>query len=331
MRQEKTGLGAVIIGRNEGERLIRCITSVKNQTDTIVYVDSGSSDGSSGLAAELGVPVLQLDDSSPFSAGRARNEGFSRLLELADGVRYVQFIDGDCELCQGWIDLAYEFLKTRKDCALVTGRVKERNPEGSIYNWLCDIEWLSPVGYVESAGGIFFIRTGAFQDVDGFDTTMVAGEEPELCYRLRSVGWRLYSLAESMVLHDAAILRFQQWWKRTVRSGLAYAHGFYLHRKDGQPHHQHENRRILVWALFLPLAVMAAVTVSGPAGFILLAVYPLQVLRLFLRCLGRTGDKGKALWYAAFNLLEKFPQFLGQLLFVRRQILAERPRIIEYK
>jgi len=331
MRHGTSGLGAVIIGRNEGERLTRCLESVKSQADLVVYVDSGSTDGSAARASALGVEVLELDDSRPFSAGRARNEGFSRLLTLAEGIRYVQFIDGDCELCPGWIDLACEFLEAHGRCALVTGRVKEREPERSIYNWLCDVEWLSPVGEVGSAGGIFFIRTSAFQEVNGFDTSMVAGEEPELCYRLRTIGWRIYALAETMVLHDAAILCFPQWWKRTVRSGLAYAHGFYLHRNDGQPHHWRENWRILVWALFLPLVVLVAVFAAGPAGFILLAAYPLQVLRLFLRCLKQTGDKVRALSYAAFNILEKFPQFLGQLLFVRRQILAERPRIIEYK
>lgn len=331
MLQEKTASGAVIIGRNEGERLVRCIESVKSQASAIVYADSGSTDGSPASASALGVHVLHLDGGLPFSAGRARNEGFNRLRELADGVRYVQFVDGDCELCPGWMDRALDFLEAHDDCALVTGRVKERDPERSIYNWLCDVEWMSPVGDVESAGGIFFIRASAFQDVSGFDASMVAGEEPEMCYRLRKAGWRLHALPETMVLHDAAILRFSQWWKRTVRSGLAYAHGFYLHRNRRDPHHRRENRRILGWALLLPLAVLIAVLAFGPAGLALLAAYPLQVLRMFLRSMRLTGNKGRALSYAAFSILEKFPQLLGQLLFVRGRILAERPRIIEYK
>jgi glycosyltransferase involved in cell wall biosynthesis len=46
--------GIVIIGRNEGERLIGCLTSVKSYTDRIVYVDSGSTDGSATAAERLG-------------------------------------------------------------------------------------------------------------------------------------------------------------------------------------------------------------------------------------------------------------------------------------
>ena len=42
-------IGAVAIGRNEGERLINCLQSLKKDLKQIVYVDSGSTDGSLSL------------------------------------------------------------------------------------------------------------------------------------------------------------------------------------------------------------------------------------------------------------------------------------------
>ena len=42
-------LGIVIIGRNEGDRLIRCIASVGDEA-LVIYVDSGSTDESVAAA-----------------------------------------------------------------------------------------------------------------------------------------------------------------------------------------------------------------------------------------------------------------------------------------
>ena len=206
-------VGAVVIGRNEGERLKRCLRSILMQIETAVYVDSGSTDGSVEFARSLGVTVVDLDMSRPFSAGRARNAGFTALTETRPDVAFVQFIDGDCELCDGWVDRATAFLTERPEYAMVAGRVKERNPENSIYNELCDMEWNLPVGESLSSGGIFMARAEAFKAVGGFNAGMIAGEEPEYCYRLRRAGWRIYNLDALMTLHDADMRRFSQWWK----------------------------------------------------------------------------------------------------------------------
>src|SRR5262245_28643656 len=96
-------MGIVVIGRNEGERLIRCLQSAKSHTDDIVYVDSGSTDGSTRTAENLGILVVKLDLAQPFTAARARNEGFAALKALRPDIRFVQFVDGDCELVDDWL------------------------------------------------------------------------------------------------------------------------------------------------------------------------------------------------------------------------------------
>ena len=68
------------------------------RASVIVYVDSGSNDGSVQRARHLGADVIELDMRVPFTAARARNVGFRRLREISPDIEYVQFVDGDCEL-----------------------------------------------------------------------------------------------------------------------------------------------------------------------------------------------------------------------------------------
>jgi len=79
---ESARLGVVIVGRNEGDRLRRCLASLLSRASLLVYVDSGSSDNSLALAAQMGAQVLELDCTIPFTAARARNAGFAKLREL---------------------------------------------------------------------------------------------------------------------------------------------------------------------------------------------------------------------------------------------------------
>ena len=136
-------VGLVAIGRNEGSRLRPCLMEAIGQVAWVVYVDSGSTDGSLELARSRSHKV-ELDLSIPFTAARPRNEGFARLLQLVPDIEFVQLVDGDCEMVDGWIERAESELATKPDVAAVCGRRRERYPTASIYNQLCDIEWDTP-------------------------------------------------------------------------------------------------------------------------------------------------------------------------------------------
>ena len=188
-------IGIVVIGRNEGERLRRCLESARLLAPSTVYVDSGSSDASVTLAETMGVTVVRLDMTLPFTAARARNAGFKRLQQVLPHLRCVQFIDGDCELIEGWLETADDFLDQHPGVAVVCGRLRERFPERSVYNRLCDIEWDRPTGETDACGGIFMTRPALFASLGGFREDLVAGEEPELCQRLRAQSWKVWRLA----------------------------------------------------------------------------------------------------------------------------------------
>lgn len=322
------GMGVVVIGRNEGLRLERCLASLVGAAEQVVYVDSGSTDDSVQMAKALGVEVVELDMSIPFTAARARNEGFARLQRLLPAMRYVQFVDGDCEVVEGWLSQAQAFLDARPDVAVVCGRRRERFPQRSIYNLLCDLEWDTPIGEAKACGGDALMRADAFATASGFRADLIAGEEPELCVRLRANGWKVWRLAEEMTLHDAAMTRFGQWWRRTLRGGHAFAEGAFLHGAAPERHWLRESRRAWFWGLGVPLATVIAMFMLGWSGLLLLLVYPLQVVRLARRGARSTREN----WLLAlFLVLGKFPEMLGQARFLLNRFGTGKSALIEYK
>lgn len=325
--QARGDVGAVVIGRNEGARLVTCLAALRGDVGRIVYVDSGSSDGSVAAAEKLGAEVIRLDTTQPFTAARARNAGLAVLAESGPEIRYVQFLDGDCEMRSGWIDMGRSFLAANPAVAVVCGRRRERYPGASVYNRLCDWEWGTPVGRALACGGDAMIRMEAITAAGGYRADLIAGEEPELCLRLRRAGWEIWRLDAEMTWHDAAITRFGQWWQRSRRAGHAFAEGAALHGHTPERHWVAETRRALIWGLGVPVAalVLGALT---PVGFGVLLAYPAQVARLAIR----GGSGSKAAWERAFfTVLGKFPEVLGVLRFHVGRRRGRRAALIEYK
>lgn len=319
--------GAVVIGRNEGERLHRCLRSLSGAT-AVVYVDSGSTDGSVKAARTLGADVVELDTDNPFTAARARNVGFRRLREIAADLLYVQFVDGDCELDERWPQNALAFVTEDESIAAVRGQCREQHPEQSIYNWLCDQEWQGPAGEVAACGGIAMMRTKAVEAVAGYRDELIAGEEPEMCIRLRAAGWRIWRLDCEMTRHDAAMTHFSQWWRRSLRAGYAFAQGAYLHGSSPERFWVWESRRAWLFGVWVPIACLLFGLAFGPWGWTAWLVYPAYLLQKIVRGPGPLRDRTRL---ALFYVLAMFPQGLGQLKFLRDRLAGRQARIIEYK
>jgi GT2 family glycosyltransferase len=193
---------------------------------------------------------------------------------------------------------------------------------------LCDIEWDTPVGEARDCGGDAMMRVDAFESVQGYRADLIAGEEPELCIRLRASGWRIWRLDEEMTLHDAAMSRFSQWWKRTVRGGYAIAQGANLHGAPPERHYVRESRSAWFWGLGLPLFAFGSTAWIGPVGLAAFAIYALQVVRLALRANRSTRENW---WHSVFLVIGKFPEVFGQLKFLYHRHLGGQSRLIEYK
>lgn len=332
-----TTVGVVVIGRNEGERLKRCLHSLVGSVDLMVYVDSGSSDQSVTFAQSLGVDVVELDLSKPFTMARGRNEGFERLMAIKPDVDYVQFIDGDCEVVAGWIEIARKTLDENDRLVAVAGRRSERFPEASLYNRLCDIEWNGPCGMVRSTGGDVLLRTQPFKQIGGFNVGMIAGEEGEMMFRLREQGWQICRLDTPMTLHDAAMTRFSQWWKRTLRAGHAYAEGMSMHGRSAERYNVKPVVSSLVWGIGMPtiaLLCLATAWFWWPAVFGTVAVLGVTIVT-WVRIVRYQWIKSRnlphSMLFSTFCLLAKLPQAMGVAWFFRNRLCGTRSGLIEYK
>jgi glycosyltransferase involved in cell wall biosynthesis len=322
-------LGIVIIGRNEGSRLRTCIeSSLQSRPAHIVYVDSGSRDDSVALARSLGVHVVELTSDLPFTASRGRNAGLRELLRIQADLQFVQFIDGDCELNAQWPRTAADFLRNHSGVVAVTGRRRERYPERSVYNLICDIEWDTPLGETKAFGGDVLCRTQPVLEVGGYNEQVIAGEDTELGVRLRRKGWKIWRLEADMTIHDAELLRLSQWWQRSRRTGFAFANGAWLHGRSAERHFVRELRSTAIWGIAFPLVWIVAAfrtPLALPIGALILVM---QILRVWWR-LGR--QRPGAFPYAVGTVVGKWAEAQGAMEFAIRRFFQRRQTLIEYK
>lgn len=324
--------GLIVIGRNEGERLQNCLRSVIGKVVIIVYVDSGSTDDSVRFADSLNIEVVKLDMTVPFTAARARNAGFERMLSIVPDLELVQFVDGDCVVVDNWLEVAFNTLNDRQDIAIICGRRRERFRNASLYNRLCDdLDWDLPPGEVKLCGGDAMMRIDVFRKVGCFDPSLIAGEEPELCVRIRRAGWKILRIPDEMTLHDAALLSFKQWWKRTARGGHSYAEGMYRHGQSPQRHFVRQTLRTIFWAALLPLLAIIPLQITGGWSLFLLTAYPVQWFRVAInqRKIGRSFVNAGI--YSMFLLIAKFAELSGMLVFWFNLLRGKKTQLMEYQ
>jgi cellulose synthase/poly-beta-1,6-N-acetylglucosamine synthase-like glycosyltransferase len=262
---------------------------------------------------------------------RGRNTGFKYLVEHFSDIEYVQFIDGDCELLPGWIEQATATLDIDEKLAVVCGRRRERFPEASIYNRLADMEWNTPVGEAKACGGDALMRVSAIREVNGYNEALIAGEEPEMCVRLRQRGWTIRRIDADMTLHDAAMTQFSQWWKRMVRGGWAMAAGAALHGSPPERYMVRDNLNRYIWGLIVPTIALGFAWFTWGLSLLLFAAYPLLMWRVYGYRLSRGDLPSHARLYAFLCILAKLPEAIGQLKYWLTRWRGQQATLIEYK
>lgn len=319
-------VGFVVIGRNEGARLERCLESVLSISNRVIYADSASTDGSPQLAARLGATVVTLAPDGRLSAARGRNAGYAELKKRFPECDVVQFLDGDCILQESWVEAALGFLREHPEVAVVCGRRFEAYPKASIFNALCDQEWNTPVGEARECGGDALMRVDAFDRVGGYRSELRAGEEPEMTARMRAAGWKIWRIDALMTEHDAKILNLRQWWQRTQRGGYGYAQAWEATKELPQRLYARNLRSAFVWAFVIPLVVIVIALITRTQLFLLAVpiLYGLQFLRIASK-----GASGRFGWISAgLLLLAKVPEAIG----ASRYFLSRgRQTVPEYK
>ncbi len=325
-------IGVVLIGRNEGERLISSLDSVVDGSRPVIYVDSGSTDGSCAAARERGAEVVELDLSIPFTAARARNAGFKQLRQHHPQVGYVQFIDGDCEVMAGWIDAAAQTLEQNPDAVAVCGYRRERYPERSVYNRICDVEWqMGSLGEVTQFGGDVMIRAQALEAVGGYNDSVIAAEDDEVAVRLRQAGGKIIRIDSVSTLHDADIHQISQWWKRAVRCGYGFSQVSYLHGAPPERKFVRDVQRTVLWGLGLPVLALILGLPTHGLSLLLLARYPLSAVKITVGTQKQGYSQAESIAWGISCAASAFPNVLGVIKFHLDRLQNKQHQIIEYK
>ena len=326
-------IGLVVIGRNEGQRLLLSLQSMQSSHCPIIYVDSGSSDNSVEIAKPLVNCVHQLDSATPFSAARARNEGCQHLTTLFPSLQYIQFVDGDCVIDEGWLTAAQAAIEQDEKRAAVIGHLQELNPDASIYNRMCAMEWRSPAGELTNfgaLGGISMIRADVFKQLGGFKANVIAGEDSEFGVRLSLAGYKVVKIDHIMAVHDANISTFQQWWKRAVRGGHAIGQRADLNGATIAKDCVKERKSTLVWGVFLPIVALILLIFAGCWGLLILLTYVFLAIKVYFYRRKQGENSRDAFTYAQFMPFVKIANGLGLLKFYVNKF-KQSYEIIEYK
>jgi cellulose synthase/poly-beta-1,6-N-acetylglucosamine synthase-like glycosyltransferase len=327
-------LSVVIIGRNEGARLRRCLESVKAMDNPggpveVIYVDSASTDRSAELAATFGAKVIAVHPQRP-TAALGRNAGWR-----VASAPFVLFLDGDTILHPQFVaDSLAEF--SNPELAIVWGHRREINVAGSLFNRVLDLDWIYRPGITEFCGGDAIVRRSALEDIDGFDERLIAGEEPEMCRRMRARGLRILHVDRPMTGHDLAMTSWAQYWKRATRAGYAYAEVSTRFRGTGLPFWEADARRNRNRAITLiGIAVLGPLFSAAIASPLPLIATVLLLSLLFVRSAWKarwkSGDPLTAVLYGIHSHLQQIPIFLGQLQYQRDAKSGRKRGLIEYK
>ena len=326
-------LSVVVIGRNEGARLARCLESVNAMNDPggrveIIYVDSASTDNSREVAARLGARVIPVTSARP-TAAMGRNAGWHH-----SAGQYVLFLDGDTILHPTFVVQALPDFEA--DTAVVFGNRRETHPEASIYNRVLDLDWVSPAGRADYCGGDALICREALNQVQGYDETLIAGEEPEMCRRMRELGWKILHVDRPMTAHDLAITRWSHYWRRAVRTGYAYAEVSERFRGSRLPFWEvearHNRRHAVAQFAMVAFALLAGLLLRSGWPFVLwLAFYLALVLRTAQNVAWKSPSASTRFLYGIHSHIQQVPIFFGQLGYWRDRRSGRVRGLIEYK
>ncbi len=332
-------ISVVVIGRNEGQRLIDCIKSIQalDEPTEIIYVDSNSTDGSPERVRKLGIQVIVVHPERP-TAAIGRNAGWQAATHPL-----ILFIDGDTILNKDFLKVSLPMFNDPK-VAAVCGHYRELYPEASIYQRVLDLDWMVPTGVVTSCGGIVLMRKNVLEEVNGYNPQLIAGEEPEMCQRIRASGYIIHRIDQPMILHDLAIKSWSQYWQRSVRTGHAYAEisnmlevsplaDFYKEKAGGILWQQESKKSFInagVWLGIFAFSLMLVIFSWLPLLFCI-DLFLVLSLRTSWKNRWKSNDHISIFLYGLHSQFQHIPIMVGQLSYYYHRWLGKRRRLIEYK
>ena len=218
-------VSVILLNWNGRKLLEKFLPSVVAHTPSdvaeVVVADNGSTDDSVAMLRERfpSVRLILLDRNYGFA------EGYNRAIEQTTA-EYTVLLNTDVEVTPGWLTAPLEELDADASVAAVQPKLLSRRDRsffeyaGAAGGWIdrygypfCRGRVLSvveedrgqydtPADILWASGACLFIRTDLYRRVGGLDARFFAHqEEIDLCWRLRSRGYRLRCTPQSVVFH----------------------------------------------------------------------------------------------------------------------------------
>ncbi|MCD4832937.1 MAG: glycosyltransferase [Bacteroidales bacterium] len=230
----------IIIGRNEGWKLTKCLKSVYKTivvnalTDCeVIYVDSKSTDDSiERVKCFKETKIFQL--TGKINAAIARNIGVK---ESRGDVLF--FIDGDMEINPEFLLLVYSEESGLK-YPFVSGQLKNfnYNEQGKFLNntWQYK-QVLSGDRYFTTTGGIFLIERKLWNQEEGMDVRFKRGQDLEFALRLAKNGTKILRKKEIVANHSTiSYTHHSRMWKTVFSGDISFSNSFLLKKHVFNPY-----------------------------------------------------------------------------------------------
>jgi glycosyltransferase involved in cell wall biosynthesis len=184
-------------------RQLRALADQRNARPwEVVVADNGSTDGTRRAAEAWRSRLPRLvvvDAAARRGAAYARNAGAA----AARGEN-LAFCDADDEVAPGWLAAVGTALRRHEAVACRTELRKLNSGATGSARGAVQRDGLQYYGYPPflpySGGGQLALRRRVFEALGGFDETLLACEDTDLCWRLQLAGYRL-SFARDAVIH----------------------------------------------------------------------------------------------------------------------------------
>jgi hypothetical protein len=139
-----------------------------------------------------------------------------------------------------------------------------------------------------------------------------------------------------MTLHDLAMYTIKQYWRRSVRTGYAYAEISSMYASTNDPLWRAESKsnwtRGIFWTCGPAFAVLLSLLMWSLLPILLFLLVALALFTRTARKVRSRTESAKLLAaYSVHSHLQQIPIFFGQLRYRRQRQRGGNAAIIEYK
>jgi len=240
----------IIPALNEEKHIGMCLASIRDMdlskdSYEVILSDNGSTDKTREIAESFkGSLNLRVLVSPGVKVAELRNIG----VKNSRG-EILAFVDADCTVHQDWLNNAVKYFADQSIAAVGYGH--EIPPECTWIEKTWDLNGKRKLGPTKTLpSGNMIVRRKSFMEVGGFDSSLTTNEDFDLCYKLRSKGFQIFSSPEIRAVHWGFPKDLSAFYKRELWHGTNVLKVFFGNIRELR------NLKAASFALYYILAIL---------------------------------------------------------------------------